>query len=459
MFYFIHVALFGWAPFIIYLFKWLTRSHTQVVAFAFVFATLFLPVYAFPLPGLPALTKYSATCYGVVLGTLIFAPKRFTSFRPSWVDIPMIISCLCGFVTSIDNDLGFYDGFNVTLGTLATTWVPYFFGRIFFNDLAGLRLLATYMFIGGLTYIPLCLLENFIGPKLHLRIYGMLSFFDLGQAVRYGGYRPVVFTNHGLVASFWMMSAAVIGLWLWRSQVITRVWNMAMKPIMITLLFTVIAARSTGGWIYLFIASLILLVKGWVRNLLVFLLILTIFTHLYLNIKGEFQWRPIVSWVAENINPERAQSLEVRFGNEEILAEKARKRIVLGWGGWGRSRVGSLWDGVDRTVTDSTWISIFGVKGLVGLISWIASLLLPIILFLIYYPGRIWHHPKIAPVAALVTVLTLAAMDHLLNTSPTIVCTLATGGLSGLMAENLRVRQDTGVPLIVAEQYFPEQRS
>jgi hypothetical protein len=51
-----------------------------------------------------------------------------------------------------------------------------------------------------------------------------------------------------------------------------------------------------------------------------------------------------------------------------------------------------------------------------------------------------WHHPKIAPVAALATILTLAAVDNLFNTSPTIVCILATGGLSGLMAENLRVR-------------------
>jgi hypothetical protein len=457
MFYFIHVALFGWIPVIIYLFKWLTRSHRQVVAFAFVFATLFLPVWNFPIPGLPALGKYSATCYGVVLGTLLFDPKRFLSFRPSWVDIPMVIFCLCPFITSVDNDLGAYDGVNVTLAAIALNWVPYFFGRIFFNDLAGLRLLATYIFAGSLFYIPLCFIENFIGPKIHLRIYGVLSFFDVNQAIRYGGYRPVIFMNHGLVVAFWMMSAAIIGLWLWRSQVVMRIWNMAMKPVMIAMLFTVISARSTGAWIYLAIASLILFVRGWARNLIVFALIFTIFTHLYLNITGQFQWRPIVEWVAVNVAPDRAQSLEVRFSNEEILAEKARKRIVFGWGGWGRSRVPSLWDGVDYTITDSTWVMVFGTKGLVGLASWAISLLLPVILFLLYYPGRLWLHPKLAPVAALATILTLAVADHLLNTSPTIVCILMAGGLNGLMADNLRVQQDTGVPLGVAEQYLPEQ--
>jgi hypothetical protein len=427
------------------------------VAFAFIFATLFLPVWSFPIPGLPALGKYSATCYGVVLGTLIFDPKQFLAFRPSWVDIPMVIYCLCPFITAMDNDLSAYDALNATLGAIALNWVPYFFGRIFFNDLAGLRLLATYIFAGSLFYIPLCLIENFIGPKLHLRVYGVLSFFDPNQAVRYGGYRPVVFMNHGLVSSFWMMSAAVIGLWLWRSQLVTRIWNMAMRPVMITLLFTVIASRSTGVWIYLLIASLILLVRGWVRNLIVFLLIFTIFTHLYLNLTNQFQWRPIVDWVAVNVAPERAQSLETRFSNEEILAEKAHKRIVFGWGGWGRSRVPSLWDGRDATITDSTWILVFGTKGLVGLGSWVTALLLPVILFLLYYPGRLWHHPKLAPVAALATVLTLSVVDHLLNTSPTIVCILATGGLSGLMAENLRVR-DAGVSLVVAEHYLPEHR-
>ncbi len=457
MFYFIHVALFGWIPVIIYLFKWL--PHRRVVAFVFVFATLFLPVWSFAIPTLPALGKYSATCYGVVLGTLIFDPKRFLSFRPSWVDIPMVVVCLSPFVTSVENGLGAYDGMNVTLASVALTGVPYFFGRIFFNDLAGLKLLATYIFIGSLFYIPLCLIENFIGPKIHLRVYGVLSFFDVNQSIRYGGYRPVVFMNHGLVVSFWMMSSAVIGLWLWRSRVITRVWNMAMKPVMITLLFTVIATRSTGAWIYLFIASLIFLVQGWARNLIVLLLVFTVSAHLYLNVTGQFQGKVISDWVSVNVALDRGQSLDVRFSNEEILGGKARQQLILGWGGWGRSRVPSLWDGVDYTITDSTWIAVFGTKGLVGLISWAASLLLPVILFLIYYPGRVWHHPKIAPVAAITTILVLAAMDHLLNTSPTIVCILATGGLSGLMAENLRIRQDSGVPLFVAERYLPEQRS
>jgi len=68
---------------------------------------------------------------------------------------------------------------------------------------------------------------------------------------------------------------------------------------------------------------------------------------------------------AQALSYERAQSLEFRFQNEDLLLEKARQRFWLGWGGWGRSRVYDA-DGRDISVTDGTWVIVFGTYGAIG---------------------------------------------------------------------------------------------
>lgn len=75
----VYIVMFGWIPFVLYLFRWLPAQRAVVVSF--MVAWLFLPLAAFPLPGLPDYTKMSATSYGVLLATIIFDAKRFSSFQ------------------------------------------------------------------------------------------------------------------------------------------------------------------------------------------------------------------------------------------------------------------------------------------------------------------------------------------------------------------------------------------
>ena len=49
-----------------------------------------------------------------------------------------------------------------------------------------------------------------------------------------------------------------------------------------------------------------------------------------------------------------------------MLAAKAMRRPVFGWGGWGRSRVHDEW-GTDLSITDGLWIIQFGQLGQVQL--------------------------------------------------------------------------------------------
>ena len=69
----------------------------------------------------------------------------------------------------------------------------------------------------ALIYAPLCLLELRLSPQLHRWVYGYHQH-DFVQTMRDGGYRPMVFMEHGLMVSFWMAAAALTAFWLWHER-------------------------------------------------------------------------------------------------------------------------------------------------------------------------------------------------------------------------------------------------
>jgi len=81
--------------------------------------------------------------------------------------------------------------------------------------------------------------------------------------------------------------------------------------------------------------------------------------------------------VAESISEDRAQSLNFRFRNEEMLLSKAMQHTFFGWGSWGRNRV---YDhrGKDLSVTDGRWVITLGIFGLFGYIAEFGLLALPV---------------------------------------------------------------------------------
>ena len=68
----------------------------------------------------------------------------------------------------------------------------------------------------------------------------------------------------------------------------------------------------------------------------------------------------------KSIDRDRAQSLEYRFDNEDILLRRASARPLFGWGRFGRSRVYDADTGKDLSVTDGRWIIDLGQFGLIG---------------------------------------------------------------------------------------------
>jgi hypothetical protein len=451
-----------WIPAVLYIFMRFPPQRAVIVSF--IVAWLYLPVVGIPLPGIPDLTKMSATCYGVLLATVLFDLGRIFSFRPGWLDLPMLIWCLCPLASSMTNGLGAYDGFSAALDQTVTWGVPYFLGRIYLNNLAGVRQLAIGVFVGGLSYVPLCLLEGRLSPQLHRWVYGYHASADFLQSYRLGGYRPTVFMNHGLAVGAWMMAATLAGIWLWKTGVLKQLWDIPINWLVIVLLITFVLCRSTGAYALLVIGVVLMFTSKWLRTTLpMLLLIVSMCTYLYVNAMTETYFTDqLVSVMSKVFPEERVASAEFRFNNEEILADKARQRIVFGWGGYGRNRVYARdWKGdiVDISVTDSLWIIAFGVNGIVGLSSLTASMLLPVAsLFVLRYPASSWSHRKVAPVAVLAVILTLYMLDCILNAMTNPIFALTSGGISGLVLNETATNQATGDRSSVPRRSLAQQR-
>lgn len=438
----VYLVMFAWIPVVLYLFYRLPVQRALVVCF--IGAWLFLPQVAFKVPGLPDITKMSVTCYGILLATLLFDAGRFKTFRLRWVDLPMVVWCLCPIVSSLTNDLGPYDGFATALDQTVTWGFPYFLGRLYLGNLSGLHQLAWGILVGGFVYVPLCLLEVRLSPQLHNWVYGFHAH-SFAQTIRYGGFRPTVFMQHGLMVGMWMMSATLIGIWLWKTGTLKTLWNVPFWCLVLVLVVTFVLVKSTGAYALLLLGVLLLLLLTWSRTSVpLLLIILAMSGYLWLGTTGSLsaqQTHQLITFTTQVTDLDRAQSLAFRLEHEQLLSAKARQKALFGWGGWGRARITDLY-GRDLSITDSLWIITFGNLGILGLVSLMGVLLLPIVSLLwLRYPVATWSHAAVAPVAVLAVILLLYTIDCLVNAHVNPVFTLVAGGLSGLVAQERQVQR------------------
>ncbi|MEG4802902.1 O-antigen ligase domain-containing protein [Microcoleus sp. ARI1-B5] len=440
----IPITMFGLIPIVLYLF---VRFPTQrAVIITFVAAWLFLPQVSYPIPLLPAYTKVSASCYAILLATIVYDTARITTFKPGWLDVPMVICCLCPIVSQVTNG---GSPISPTFNQIITWGLPYFLGRLYLGSLEGLRQLAIGIFAGGLAYIPFTLIEGVKGPILHQMVYGVNAFEDWSQARRMGGWRPVVFMQHGLMVGVWMMTAALIGVWLWQTGTLKKFQGRNIKTLAIVLTIAFFLCRSTGAYSLFAIGLVILFSAKWFRSSLPLLFVIGyIWFYLYVAASGQFASKDVIGFMTQIFGEERAFSLKFRFDMEEILGDKARQRFLFGWGDSGGNRVYNGY-GKDISVTDSLWIIAFGINGVVGLVSLFSSLLLPVAVFAFKYPARTWSNPKVAPAAALGVALTMYVFDCVLNAMTNPIFAVIAGGISGLVLkapESLKAKKTSSPP-------------
>ncbi|MBK7644952.1 MAG: SGNH/GDSL hydrolase family protein [Planctomycetes bacterium] len=443
------LAMIGWIPLILVSFSLL--SPRRAVVTAYIVGWMFLPILSWNLPGLPAYDKTTATNLGVFFGVLLFDTRRLASFRPSAIDLPLIVFCLSPLGTSLANDLGIYDGLAGVWAQVIAWVMPWVIGRCYFATLPDLRELAIGMFLGAVAYIPLCLFEMAFGAILHLKIYGYYQHAP-DQTVRAdGSVRPMVFMQHGLMLAMWMGSSSLVGLAVARDAGLRRIPPSAKSALAFALVATTILSRSVGASVLLLLGMLLWYVARSVRfTLPIAVLAFLVPSYMALRWTGAVEvadlTQPIASvlqasGVSQAEATERLRSARVRFESEDWLLAEARTKPVFGLSAWGFNQTRDRETGEMISITtDGFWTILAATRGLIGLGAWTLMMLLPALLFLRRHPPSAWRTPLVATGGALALVLALTTADCLMNANINPIYTLIGGGMIGLPQLRLRSR-------------------
>jgi hypothetical protein len=434
------IALFGFIPVALAMF-WLMPARRAVFT-AMIGGYMFLPNAQYHLSGLPNYTKSSAICYGVFLGILLFDTDRLLRFRLAWIDLPMVIWCVSPFFSSLANDLGAYDGLSAIVQQMLIWGLPYFIGRLYLTDLDALKEFSLVFLMGGLILVPLALLEVRLSPQMHRWVYGFYSN-PFMHNIRFGGFRPTLFMASGLALGMFMVAATLSAWWLQSTRAVKLVWGVPLFWLVPVLVVTTLLVKATGATLLFVIALAAMYATRWTK-LTAPLLCLLLIAPAYTTLRTTQLWdgRIAVELAEEYIDRARAQSLEFRLDNEDILIDKALQRPLLGWGRWGRSRVYND-EGRDISVTDGLWVIVLGQQGLVGVTALTLAFLLPPVVVVRRFGYRLVTLPALAPAAIWVGIVALYAVDNQLNAMPNPLFMTALGGVAAIAASRIRLAKPT----------------
>ena len=392
---------------------------------------LLLPVAGIKLPGLPDYSKSTAVVLGAMLGVALFDFARLLSFRFRWFDIPMFVWCVVPGASSLTNDLGPYDALSSIFNTLVLYGIPYFLGRLYFTSREALLDLVYAICLGGMFYVPFCLWEIRMSPNLHKTVYGFAQT-KFHMVVRLGGYRPMVFMQHGIALGAWMSAAAISAVWLWRTRSIRAIYVLPIGLVALGMVVMLVMCRALNGYMIFAIAIPFVFFVNW-RMSRIALAILVMAPVVYCGARSLGWDARIFVDVAETVSTERAGSLESRIEQEVLLIDKAVQRPFFGWGTWGRNRVQeeARRQLSHASVTDSLWIITVGQRGYVGLIALGTVLLLPLALVLARAKNANRAPPLASPAGVLAMIVFGFAIDCLFNAMLNPVFLIAVGAVVG----------------------------
>lgn len=410
---------------------WMMKRSRQPLStfFGLFFAgLLLLPEQTFfKIPGLPYLGKHAIVPLSLFIPLVLFHPRAFPgqfsfSFTTSIFFIAIIATALITgasngdplhFGATVLPGISAYDGMHMAVSDLLVFFLPFFAARTLLRDAASLRRFFHILVRAVLLASLIALFEMRMSPQLHQWFYGFIPIDSWTQVVRSSGYRPLGFTRHGLAFVLYFLAAAIAAFALRRTQKkgepkAIGIW---VAPFLVAV---TLAFGSLGATIYAIagIAALKLLPS---RLIMLGALVAGFFvaTFPYKRYHGEVDTEAMVESARANADEERAQSLEFRFMNEELLLERVRERLLVGWGEFGRADVYDEFDGRRVTVRDGAWIIQLGDRGLIGLLWFFGMLLLPLF-SLIFRFGRAspTHRRLLATLALLVAI---SAADLLPN--------------------------------------------
>jgi hypothetical protein len=376
------------------------------------------------------LTKATATGLAALVGILLFHAAELKRFRPGICDLPMIVWCCVPLLSAATHWKTLYEGIlGATYQTIS--WgVPWLLGRTYFSDDGSLLLAAKAYVIAGVCYVPVCLLEICAGPQLYAFFYGYQPYRWVG-AQRYAGFRPVGFLEDGNQLGIWMAAATLLAVFLYRHRLHCRILGLSMGWIAAGLAAVTLLCQSAGSiLLLLFLLPLVLLKRRSVLRASVGVLVLSILAFALFRITNLLSLRALAqrNGVARSLSIALTsigrQSLVWRFARDESQIIVALQKPFLGFGQWNWWQHGGVrpW---------SLWLLIFGMYGLVGLISFETIMFLPI-MRAVWPLARGYAHNEPSIRLAMAALIMMVAIDNLLNGAMILPYLLVMGGMAAV---------------------------
>ena len=433
-----YLALVLWPVVVVILFRRLPLERALIWSILGGYLVL-PPVTAIDLPAVPSLDKMSIpalSAYAVVRLMLripvpliprnwmarlllgLFVLTRFGTILTNPEPVFLVNSVLPG--------LRLYDALSI-IAFQAFVILTFALARSLLATPAALREILIALVVGGLAYSVPMLVEIRLSPQMNVWIYGFFQH-SFEQMMRQGGFRPIVFLEHGLWVAFFAMTALLAAVALLRDAPPAEKSRRAM--VAAYLFVVLVLCKSVGSLIYGVALAPLVLVMGqrWLLRLGVAMAVLAL-AYPVLRSAGYIPAEDMVR-LAASYSADRAQSLNYRFTNEALLLEHAFDKPWFGWGGYDRNQIHDPFTGRVVTVTDGRWVIVLGVFGWAGYVGEFGLLALP--LFLLWRKaGDVAAGALAAPVGALAVIHGVNMVDMLPNATLTPLTWLISGALLG----------------------------
>lgn len=311
-------------------------------------------------------------------------PSGLLSIRWQWLDVPVIVYCLCPLLCGWMNDRPSGQALWETIKEFSYWFIPYLVGRSLAQHPAGTRDLAWLIVISAVLYAPLALIEVLRGPFFTEWVTGIRPAGQWIGAERGSTFRPSVFLPDGFVLTMYFALAALAACALAWQNVLAPRKQMALWAAAILCIVVVVAAKSLGSIVLLATGLAMLWSVRWAVQFamqplhiqrmrwVVMGLAAVGPGYMFMRLTGPLNTTSVYEVTSQVVSNSRAGSLAYRMQAEDIVFEQMAGHWWYGYGDYG------LWQ-QDREVRalDGFWLFALTRTGLVSVAAWLAMIMLP----------------------------------------------------------------------------------